>query len=74
MSDVMSFAEVGAQHVELLPARTVLSLFTADPLGNGEAGKAGANGQGMHGFNFLGWVGWSGSDPAPSTTDPSSQA
>jgi hypothetical protein len=28
MSDALSFAEIDGQHVELLPARTVLSLFT----------------------------------------------
>jgi hypothetical protein len=28
MSDALSFAEIDSQHVELLPARTVLSLFT----------------------------------------------
>jgi len=27
MSDALSFAEIDSQHVELLPARTVLSLF-----------------------------------------------
>ncbi|MDT7596930.1 MAG: hypothetical protein QOJ06_2476 [Pseudonocardiales bacterium] len=27
MSDAVSFAEVSRQHVELLPARTVLSMF-----------------------------------------------
>lgn len=27
MSDVLSFAEMDGQHVELLPARTVLSMF-----------------------------------------------
>ncbi|MDT7712456.1 MAG: hypothetical protein QOG46_1145 [Pseudonocardiales bacterium] len=73
MSDAVSCAEFGEQSVELLPARTVLSLFSADPLGGGEPGKPGANGEGMHGFNFLGWVGWSGSDPTPSTTGPGSQ-
>ncbi len=74
MSDAMSCAEFGEQYIELLPARTVLSLFTADIFGGGAAGKPGANGQGMHGFNVLGWVGWSGSDPAPSTTEPGSQS
>lgn len=74
MSDATSCAEFGEQSIELLPARTVLSLFTADVLGGGEQGKAGANGQGMRGFNFLGMFGWGGSDPAPSTTDPTGQA
>ena len=33
MSDALSFAELCGQHVELLPARTVLSMFitAADP-------------------------------------------
>lgn len=31
MSDSLSFAEIDGQHVELLPARTVLSLFGDDP-------------------------------------------
>lgn len=31
MSDALSCAEVDGQRVELLPARTVLSLFTAGP-------------------------------------------
>jgi hypothetical protein len=38
MSDNLTFAELEAQHVELLPARTVLSLFV------GSGGKPGANG------------------------------
>ena len=29
MSRALSFAEIDGQHVELLPARTVLSLFSA---------------------------------------------
>ena len=29
MSDTVSFAELDGQHVELLPARTVLSMFSA---------------------------------------------
>jgi hypothetical protein len=74
MSDAMSCADFAEQYIELLPARTVLSLFTTDPFGGGEAGKAGANGQGEHGFTFLGWFGWGGSNPAPSTTDLSGQA
>ncbi len=66
MSDAMNCAELAAQHVELLPARTVLSLFTTDLLGAGESGTRGENGQGMKGFTFLGMFGWGGSDPTPS--------
>ena len=30
MSDVLTFAEIDGQHVELLPARTVMSMFASD--------------------------------------------
>jgi hypothetical protein len=30
MSDALSFAEIDGQHAELLPARTVLSMFSVD--------------------------------------------
>jgi hypothetical protein len=49
MSDELSFAEVDGQHVELLPARTVLSMFgtgtTSGPQG-GDTGAGGAGGAG----------------------------
>jgi hypothetical protein len=38
----LSFAEIDSQHVELLPARTVMSLFTL-------GGKGGINGSGGDG-------------------------
>jgi hypothetical protein len=42
MSESLSFAEIEGQHVELLPARTVLSLmFTTPHGGNGGAGYGG---------------------------------
>ncbi|MGH3684552.1 MAG: hypothetical protein ACRDQ9_06015 [Pseudonocardiaceae bacterium] len=44
MSDVLSFAEIVGQHIELLPARTVLSLFSAG--GGPRGGNAGDGGQG----------------------------
>ncbi len=41
MSDAMSFAELEEQHVELLPPRTVLSLFSAAaPGASGTPGTA----------------------------------
>ncbi|MGH3785836.1 MAG: hypothetical protein ACRDRG_04645 [Pseudonocardiaceae bacterium] len=40
MSDALSFAEIDGQHVELLPARTVLSLFSTG--GGGKGGDGGA--------------------------------
>jgi hypothetical protein len=45
MSDSLTFAELEEQHVELLPARTVLSLFSA-----GTAGTPGANGHATPGI------------------------
>ena len=36
MPDALSFSEIDGQHVELLPARTVLSLFS---LGDGDGGS-----------------------------------
>ncbi|MGH3867206.1 MAG: hypothetical protein ACRDQ4_13890 [Pseudonocardiaceae bacterium] len=54
MLDLMSFAELTEQHVELLPARTVLSLWRAGTGGSagdpGESGNPGTNGQGFPGF------------------------
>jgi len=39
MSDALSFVEIDGQHVELLPARTVMSMFHAG--GNGGSGGSG---------------------------------
>ena len=51
MSDTLSFAEIDGQHVELLPARTVLSLVSAcgcdhGSHGGGGGGNAGDGGNG----------------------------
>ena len=51
MSDALSFAELDGQHVELLPARTVLSLFSA--AGGGRGGNAGLGGYGGMGKGGL---------------------
>jgi hypothetical protein len=40
MSDALSFTEIDGQHVELLPARTVMSLFTAGSNKGGAGGSA----------------------------------
>ena len=40
MSDGLSFAEIDGQHVELLPARTVMSMFTAGSSTGGKGGDA----------------------------------
>ena len=54
MSDGLSFAEIDGQHVELLPARTVLSMFSASGCGcDGGTGGAGGDAQGGIGLNVL---------------------
>ncbi|MGH3783892.1 MAG: hypothetical protein ACRDRO_25555 [Pseudonocardiaceae bacterium] len=55
MSDALSFAEIDGQHVELLPARTVMSMFKAC-CGGGEGGDGG-NAQGGLGINVLSGIG-----------------
>jgi hypothetical protein len=61
MYDALSFAEMEGQHLELLPARTVMSMFTADCCGGGgEEGGNGGNGgnaQGGLGINILSGIG-----------------
>ncbi|HKR49129.1 MAG TPA: hypothetical protein VJT72_06015 [Pseudonocardiaceae bacterium] len=50
MSDALSFVEIDGQHVELLPARTVLSLFSVGAPKGGDAGApAGGAPAGMNG-------------------------
>ncbi len=34
MYDALTFTEIGGQHVELLPPRTVLSMFSQDVVGS----------------------------------------
>jgi hypothetical protein len=46
MSDALSFAEIDGLHAELLPARTVMSVFSMQ-------GGEGGNGQGGIGINLL---------------------
>ena len=57
MSDALSFAEIACQQVELLPARTVLSLFNLGGGGarggNGGTGGDGGAGRGGIGLNVL---------------------
>jgi hypothetical protein len=50
MSDTLTFAELDAQQVELLPARTVLSLFSVSGGKGGDGGKGGAGGSGTGGL------------------------
>jgi hypothetical protein len=60
MSDALSFAEIEEQRVELLPARTVLSLFVASggsvcPASSQAGGAAGFGGNGTGALaNLLG--------------------
>ncbi|MFZ0876222.1 MAG: hypothetical protein WAN20_17120 [Pseudonocardiaceae bacterium] len=44
MSDALSFADIAGQDVELLPARTVMSMFSMG--GECEAGDGGTGGAG----------------------------
>ena len=57
MSDALSFAEIDGQRVELLPARTVMSMFSAGNGagrgGNGGTGGTGGVGRGGLGINLL---------------------
>ncbi|MDQ2791988.1 MAG: hypothetical protein DLM60_20950 [Pseudonocardiales bacterium] len=63
MSDALSFVEIDGQHVELLPARTVMSLFSAGG-GNGGKGGAGGSAQGGLGINLLSGIGILGTGTA----------
>jgi hypothetical protein len=53
MSDSLSFAEIDGQHVELLPARTVMSMFFVSGGGDGGKGGNGGKGSGGIGINLL---------------------
>jgi hypothetical protein len=53
MSDAVNFAEINGQHVELLPARTVMSMFVIRGGGDGGRGGAGGKGTGGIGLNVL---------------------
>ena len=67
MSDALSFVEIDGQHVELLPARTVLSLFATGGSRNGGAGggaQGGLGGNVPSGLGVLGTGSASGGDAA----------
>ncbi len=67
MTDAMSVAELSKHQVELLPARTVLSMWQADATGAiGAPGTHGTNGRSISEFFFFGIIGYGGSDPSPS--------
>jgi hypothetical protein len=74
MPDPMSFAE---QHVELLPARTVLSLWHAGTVGKagspGEPGTPGANGESIPGSTWWWLFGYNRSGSGFSLGDASSR-
>lgn len=66
MPDLMSSVDLAEQHVELLPPRTVLSLWRADLAGDtgvsGEPGNNGAEGKSIPGTSWwalLGYDRWS---------------
>ncbi len=52
MPAVLSFVELDAQHVELLPARTVLSMFST---GDGGTATSGSDSRGGWEVNVLGY-------------------
>jgi hypothetical protein len=54
MSDALSFVEIDAQHVELLPARTVMSLLRTGGENGGRGGNGGHAGAGGKGHGGLG--------------------
>lgn len=74
MSDVMSFAEIHDQFVELLPARTVLSLLHAAQGGiigaPGRPGARGAHGPGLVDYAWSGLFGNSDQSGLPGTSSP----
>jgi hypothetical protein len=64
MSDALSFVEIDGQHVELLPARTVMSMFTLGEGGDGGTGGNGGSAQGGVGVNVLSGLGVLGTGSA----------
>jgi hypothetical protein len=54
MSDALSFVEADSQHVELLPARTLMSILHTNASGGrgGNAGEGGKGGQGRGGIGL----------------------
>src|SRR5918997_2281004 len=60
MSDALSFVEIDGQHVELLPARTVLSLFNTCGCGGGKGGGMGGDDAGRGGNGGVGGDGGDG--------------
>lgn len=67
MSNTVSFAELDGQHVELLPARTVLSMFSAQiPIGDAESTTGSGTNNGADpspsALSMLGAAGMMGSD------------
>jgi hypothetical protein len=63
MFDAMSFGEIDGQHVELLPARTVLSCCGGGSSTGGNGG-AGGHAQGGLGINLLSGIGVLGTGTA----------
>ncbi|MGH3547592.1 MAG: hypothetical protein ACRDQU_05635 [Pseudonocardiaceae bacterium] len=57
MSDAFSFAEIDEQHVEVLPPRTVMSMFGQSEIGGG-------NTQGGLGINLISGIGVLGTGTA----------
>ena len=83
MFDAMNLADLAEHHVELLPARTALSLWRAGidglPGAPGDPGTRGADGQSFSGTTMSGTTMWqlitgsNQSDPGTSASDASSK-
>jgi hypothetical protein len=65
MSDALSFADIDGEHVELLPARTVMSVCgCGESGGDGGTGGNGGSAQGGLGINVLSGLGVLGTGTA----------
>ena len=69
MSDTVRFAEFDGQHVELLPARTVLSVFAQIPVGDASTTNGGTNSGGGLSLSPTKLLGLTGSNTAPDGTN-----
>lgn len=78
MSDIVSRAELDGQHAELLPARTVLSVFSSQiPVGDAESTTSSGSNSGANrggDFNFYDALNFMRSGTAGSNADGTSGA
>ncbi|MGH3781894.1 MAG: hypothetical protein ACRDRO_15050 [Pseudonocardiaceae bacterium] len=69
MSDTVSFAELDRQHIELLPARTVLSMFGVQDPGGANPGGLTPEQVTAAALRFIGFAPPESSGPAGSAND-----